>query len=296
MTSHLTCSHRVLLALLAVCFTFSCDRERHGVVPAAAIAPIQEARGPSPLMSASASTSLAAVEVNQTLYCRILARVADKLEAEVNAARQQPSLTEEDAHALLDKLNPTGGGRALFADVFREQGISGDAVAAFVRRDPSAADHCVKQFQDRLGRAGSVITSITQSASPSGSSGPSFRTDLGKALQDARVQGRGVLLVFSAAWDPVSTQMGKETFRNTDVQSQIDARFIAVRVDITDDNAPGVQKALLSYAVVGLPTLILLDASGKEVKRLTELTDAAGLLESLAAVPTNVVSTRAAGR
>ena len=216
MTSHLTCSHHVLLALLAVCFTFSCDRERHGVVPAAAIAPIQEARGPSPLMSASASTSLAAVEVNQ--------------------------------------------------------------------------------LQDRLGRAGAVIGSITQSASPSGSSDPSFRTDLGKALQDARVQGRGVLLVFSAAWNMPSTQMDKETFRNTDVQSQIDARFIAVRVDVTDDEGPGVQKALLSYAVVGLPTLILLDASGKEVKRLTELTDAAGLLKSLAAVPTNVVSTRAAGR
>jgi len=90
--------------------------------------------------------------------------------------------------------------------------------------------------------------------------------------------------------------MDEETFRNNEVQSQTNARFIAVRVDVTDDEAPGVKKVLSSYAVVGLPTIILLDASGKEVKRLTEFTDAAGLLESLAAVPTKVVSTRAAGR
>jgi thiol:disulfide interchange protein DsbD len=62
------------------------------------------------------------------------------------------------------------------------------------------------------------------------------------------------------------------------------ARFVALKLDATADDDPAVAALRKKYRVVGLPTLVLLDASGREVKRFDEFVPADQLAAALQAV------------
>jgi thioredoxin:protein disulfide reductase len=61
-------------------------------------------------------------------------------------------------------------------------------------------------------------------------------------------------------------------------------RFVAVKMDGSTDN-PAFQAALEKYHVVGMPTVILIDARGRELPgRITAAIDADEMLRRLAEV------------
>lgn len=85
----------------------------------------------------------------------------------------------------------------------------------------------------------------------------------------AIAENRPMLLDFGAAWCIACKEIETQTFPDERVQ-QAAGRFVSVKVDMTDDEDPEVEKASDQFDIVGLPTLILFNSKGEEVKRFTD--------------------------
>jgi thiol-disulfide isomerase/thioredoxin len=101
-----------------------------------------------------------------------------------------------------------------------------------------------------------------------------------EALVQSRAERRPMLVQFAADWCAACNRMAKETFGDPRVKTQA-GRFVAVRIDATNDEDPHVDAALKKYAVLGVPTLILLDSSGHEQLRITDFVRADTLLKQI---------------
>ncbi|MBX3198616.1 MAG: thioredoxin family protein [Labilithrix sp.] len=89
------------------------------------------------------------------------------------------------------------------------------------------------------------------------------------ALAKANAEGKPVLIDFGAEWCAACKKLEHQTFPDPNVRSEAQ-RFVALRVDATDDEDEQVIKLKDKYKVVGLPTVIMLDKSGKEVVRFND--------------------------
>ncbi|MBK8252790.1 MAG: thioredoxin family protein [Polyangiaceae bacterium] len=90
------------------------------------------------------------------------------------------------------------------------------------------------------------------------------------AVSQAQAERRPVLMHFDSQWCADCKRMKLETFGDPRVR-ELAARFVAVRIDATDDEDPEVNAILQKYTVINVPTLILLDSKGHEQRRITEL-------------------------
>jgi thiol:disulfide interchange protein DsbD len=99
--------------------------------------------------------------------------------------------------------------------------------------------------------------------------------------QKSAAQGSQPMLVeFTAAWCAACKELDKLTFAHPEVSREA-GRFLAVKVDATDDEDPVVAKTMSDLKVVGLPTVLLFDSKGKEVKRFTDFVEADRFLAAL---------------
>ncbi|MBX3216318.1 MAG: thioredoxin family protein [Labilithrix sp.] len=89
------------------------------------------------------------------------------------------------------------------------------------------------------------------------------------ALAKANAEGKPVLIDFGAEWCAACKKLEHQTFPDPNVRSEAQ-RFVSLRVDATDDEDEQVIKLKDKYKVVGLPTVIMLDKSGKEVVRFND--------------------------
>lgn len=99
-------------------------------------------------------------------------------------------------------------------------------------------------------------------------------------------EGKPVLIDFGAAWCTACKELEHNTFPHPSVRSEA-ARFIAIHIDATDDEAPDTKRLQDKYKVVGLPTVVLLDKNGNEVSRFNEFVGPEKFLEALKKVPTS---------
>jgi thiol:disulfide interchange protein DsbD len=76
-------------------------------------------------------------------------------------------------------------------------------------------------------------------------------------LEQARREGKKVLIDFTAAWCAQCKELEHKTFSKREVG--LAARdFVALRADMTDFNGPRAQKLKEQYGIVGLPTVVRL--------------------------------------
>jgi thiol:disulfide interchange protein DsbD len=102
-----------------------------------------------------------------------------------------------------------------------------------------------------------------------------------KAAQEQALGARRPLIVdFGAAWCGACKELDKLTFSKETVQHEA-GRFMAVKVDATNDEDPSVEAAMSSFDVKGLPTVLVFDSKGKEALRYTDFVDADQLLAAL---------------
>jgi thiol:disulfide interchange protein DsbD len=101
-----------------------------------------------------------------------------------------------------------------------------------------------------------------------------------EAQAKAKQEKRPLLVDFTATWCGACKQLDRETFSKPDVALEA-GRFVAVKVDATDDEDPQVTSAMQSMKVVGLPTVLVYDSAGKEAVRCTDFVPAAPFLEAI---------------
>jgi thiol:disulfide interchange protein len=148
-------------------------------------------------------------------------------------------------------------------------------MAAFAQAHPEILQRRMKAFGDRLDALMKDVTLNVEHQFPN-----RWVTDPFAALADAKAHSRATFMVFSAAWFGASRDVDRSV-SDPAVQKALDERFVAVRVDMTDDGALAVKKTSDTFKVTGLPVYLVFDKTGREVARKTELADAAGVLALL---------------
>jgi thiol:disulfide interchange protein DsbD len=103
---------------------------------------------------------------------------------------------------------------------------------------------------------------------------------LTEAKLQAREEGRPLLVDFTASWCAACKELEKSTFADDAVRKEVD-RFVAARVDASDDEAPGLADVMAEFRVMGLPTVVLFDSTGQEVRRFTDFVEAPRFVEAL---------------
>jgi thioredoxin 1 len=103
----------------------------------------------------------------------------------------------------------------------------------------------------------------SQNNSSTGSSGISWNKDLNTAFGQAQTSNKMVFADFYADWCHYCNQMDSETYTDVNVQQKIAQSYIAVKIN-TDDH-PDLSS---QYGIYGLPTIIIFDSNGNEIKRM----------------------------
>lgn len=100
-------------------------------------------------------------------------------------------------------------------------------------------------------------------------------TDLSAALKTAKTEKKLVLVDFTGSdWCPWCIKLHKEVFEKPDFITYAKKNFILVEIDFPRKSEQPIElkkanQALANkYNIEGYPTVLVLDESGKEVKRL----------------------------
>ncbi len=114
--------------------------------------------------------------------------------------------------------------------------------------------------------AGSPKPSAAQpepAAAPTAAAGTdiAWLKSLPEGKQAAQSQQKPVVVDFFATWCGPCRAMDEETWPNPEVAAAV-AKFVAVRLDV-DAN----QDVANEYSISGIPTVVVLDAGGKEIDR-----------------------------
>jgi thiol:disulfide interchange protein DsbD len=110
-----------------------------------------------------------------------------------------------------------------------------------------------------------------------------FHQDEVAALAEARAQGRPVIIDFWADWCTACKELDKTAWADPRVQAAAQ-RFVTLKMDGTNDT-DAFQRVFDKYGVVGMPTVIFIDASGHELPvRITGAVDGDEMLKWLSAV------------
>jgi thiol:disulfide interchange protein DsbD len=146
--------------------------------------------------------------------------------------------------------------------------LGGIHIAAERRRSPIA--HLSKPM-----KLGSIVPAVLGAflfvswlATPKG--GPiDWQKVEALAVTKAQSAQKPMIVDFGASWCAACKELDEKTWPDARVQAEA-SRFVAVRVDATDDDDPEVKRLEGKYKVVGLPTVVILGSDGSEKLRFNE--------------------------
>ncbi len=91
-------------------------------------------------------------------------------------------------------------------------------------------------------------------------------SELDAQLALAQSQGKFVLIDYYADWCVDCLRMEKTTFADVRVRKELDARFIALQVDVTDPNDADKKVLKQRYGVYGPPAMLFINPQGEQLK------------------------------
>jgi thioredoxin:protein disulfide reductase len=106
-------------------------------------------------------------------------------------------------------------------------------------------------------------------ADASGGPALAWEKDEVKGLALAKSLNKGAIVDFGASWCTACKELEENTWPNASVRAE-GQRFVPIAIDATDDENQTTEGLKKKYGVVGLPTVIVLDATGKEKLRFNE--------------------------
>jgi len=87
-------------------------------------------------------------------------------------------------------------------------------------------------------------------------------SDLEQHLMQAAASGHGVIVDYYADWCVDCLKMEKSTFKDSQVIAEVESRFIALQVDVTDPNDANANTLKKRFNVFGPPAMIFLGQQG----------------------------------
>jgi thiol:disulfide interchange protein DsbD len=110
-----------------------------------------------------------------------------------------------------------------------------------------------------------------------------FHQDEAAAIAQARAQGKPVIIDFWAEWCTACKELDKTAWADPRVPAAA-GRFVTLKMDGTHDT-DAFQKVFDKYGVVGMPTVVFIDSSGREVpQRIIGAIEADEMLKYLESV------------
>jgi thiol:disulfide interchange protein DsbD len=85
-----------------------------------------------------------------------------------------------------------------------------------------------------------------------------------KKIAEARAAGKPVVIDFYADWCLPCKELDEKTFTDARVMKELD-RYIRVKADLTIADDATTKALTKQYAILGVPTIVFVDASGNEV-------------------------------
>lgn len=103
-----------------------------------------------------------------------------------------------------------------------------------------------------------------------------WHTDLNSALQDAKNSDKPVFIDFYADWCSYCKELNESTLSDPNVKKKLSKDYITV--DINTDQNPDLAS---QYKIYNLPTVVVLNSNGQEIKRQEQYMSADELLNWL---------------
>jgi thiol:disulfide interchange protein len=127
------------------------------------------------------------------------------------------------------------------------------------------------------GRSETPIDAVPETISNHATVSVRWEESLASAVQRARNENKAVLVNFYAEWCVWCQRMESTTLRDGGVAALLSERLVPVSLDV---DAEG-EELSTEYGVEALPTVLVLDASGRELGRIPGYLPPAGFVEAI---------------
>ena len=127
------------------------------------------------------------------------------------------------------------------------------------------------------GRSEPAQTAVAETITNHGTVTVEWEKDLPAAIERAQSEGKPVLVNFYADWCVWCKRLESTTLRDAKVAALLSDRVVPVNLDVDGDG----RELSNQYRVDGLPTVLVLDASGREIGRIPGYMPPTGFLEKV---------------
>jgi thioredoxin:protein disulfide reductase len=114
------------------------------------------------------------------------------------------------------------------------------------------------------GIAGLILATFLVATMAMQGPGVTWKPYAEETLKEAQNLKRPVIIDFYATWCTPCRELEEVTFHQPDVVRLAEKNFTMVKVDVTKGGNPYYEELLRKYSVKGVPTIVFLDADGKE--------------------------------
>ena len=251
------------------------------VAGCASSSPVEASRNDRGPVVPAASASAAPVPAEDA-YCRAANEIADAAEVGGKTAHEKLAggFVIDQAEALdLQRLLSTEYFQGSIAMQLDHDGITA-IEAGPIMKSRGPGDPCYEGAIARVRAFAGDLPAIQHAATSGGSRSIAWREDLDVALADAKKTKRGALVFFCAEWAAACVEL-RHTFAKPRVIAAVTARFVPVRVDMTEETKE-TQAIADAHGVTGLPTILVVDEEGKTIRQINQFVDEDALLGVLA--------------